>query len=329
MYIPEEVTRIADYIRTMRIRGAGRIARAAAQAMKIAALHHRCSSYEEYIVYIRYVAEMLLSTRPTAVSLPNAVKFILNKVLSSKTLDEAVQTTVRSAEDFIQSSLNAVALIGSIGSRLIEDGDVLLTHCNSSAALAVIKAAHLEGKQIKVYATETRPRFQGLISYENLKKAGVDVTLIVDSAVRYFMKDVDKVIVGADAIAANGAVVNKVGTSLIALAAHEARVRFYVAAETYKFSPATFLGELVVIEERDATEVVPRQLLGRLGRVKVRNPAFDVTPPEYIDAIITEKGLIPPKASILILEEEYGRTLEEELTKLTLDIDDSEYVAVS
>jgi len=300
MYIPEEVTRIADYIRTMRIRGAGRIARAAAQAMKIAALHHRCSSYEEYIAYIRYVAEMLLSTRPTAVSLPNAVKFILNKVLSSKTLDEAVQTTVRSAEDFIQSSLNAVALIGSIGSRLIEDGDVLLTHCNSSAALAVIKAAHLEGKQIKVYATETRPRFQGLISYENLKKAGVDVTLIVDSAVRYFMKDVDKVIVGADAIAANGAVVNKVGTSLIALAAHEARVRFYVVATSHKFSPETIFGELVKIPIVQDTPGA--------GKVDAKSisPLFDVTPPEYIDAIITERGIIAPEAVILLAREMYG-----------------------
>ena len=324
---PAEVVKIAEYIREMKIRGAGRIARAAAHALKLAAIAYKGHDLGEYLEYMERVAQLLKSTRPTAVSLPNAVNYVMMRVKSARTLRDAIATAVRAADEFTSLSLKAVETIGRIGAGLLEDGDVVLTHCNSSAALSVIKTAFKEGKKLRVYATETRPRFQGLISYRELTQAGIPTTLIPDSAVRFFMKEVDKVIVGADAVAANGAVVNKVGTSMIALAAHEARVRFYVAAETYKFSPATVLGELVTIEERDPKEVVPPNVLASSPRLRVRNPAFDVTPPEYIDAIITERGVIPPKAAILVLKEEYGRMLEEELMRITLDIEDSIYPA--
>jgi len=286
------------------------------------------AALREVAVLIRKVH----TVRPTSIMITNFARRLLRRadelLNSGMASGEIAQNLVLEIQRIREDIEKAVHVAATLCARRIEEGETIMTCSYSQTVLEVFQLAKRD-KRFNVIVTESRPGGEGVLLAERLEKAGVDVTLIVDSAVRYFMKDVDKVIVGADAIAANGAVVNKVGTSLIALAAHEARVRFYVAAETYKFSPATFLGELVVIEERDATEVVPRQLLGRLGRVKVRNPAFDVTPPEYIDAIITEKGLIPPKASILILEEEYGRTLEEELTKLTLDIDDSEYVAVS
>ena len=124
------------------------------------------------------------------------------------------------------------------------------------------------------------------------------------------MHEVDQVVIGADTIASNGAVINKIGTSQIALAAHEARVRVFVAAETYKFSPMTVFGELVSIEFRDPTEIVPREWLDDHPNVEVLNPAFDVTPPEYIDALITEIGVIPPQAAILVLMERMGWVLE-------------------
>jgi ribose 1,5-bisphosphate isomerase len=321
--VPAEVYRIADLIKTMRVRGAGRIARTAAYAMKIAALKYPGGELGEFKAYMREAAHVLGSTRPTAVSLHNALRYVLNRVERAQSLEEAVAAAVDAADSFIQSSLTAVRVIGEIGSKLIEDGDTVLTHCNSSAALAVLKTAHSSGKRIRVYATETRPKFQGLLTYRELAGSGVPVTLIPDSAVRFVMREVDKVVVGADTVAANGAVINKVGTSLIALAAHEARVRFYVATETYKFSPATILGELVTIEERAPEEVVPTDLLTRHPNLKVRNPAFDVTPPDYIDAIITERGVIPPKAAAVILLEDYGATLAEELATITLDIEDS------
>jgi ribose 1,5-bisphosphate isomerase len=126
------------------------------------------------------------------------------------------------------------------------------------------------------------------------------------------MNQIDRVIVGADAVSANGAVVNKIGTSLMALAAREARTHFFVAAESYKFSPETMFGELVKIEERDASEIIsPSEVKHR--SITVANPSFDVTPPEYVDLIITEKGIIPPQAAILLLQESLGVITPEEL----------------
>jgi ribose 1,5-bisphosphate isomerase len=169
----------------------------------------------------------------------------------------------------------------------------------------VIITAHQQGKSIKAFATESRPWRQGILTANQLSREGVDTTLIIDSAVRYIMKDMDAVVVGADTIASNGAVINKIGTSQLALAAHEARVPFYVCAETFKFSPRTMLGELVEIEERDSLEII------RPGEVPpsvhVLNPVFDATPPEYIDSIITEIGVVPPYAAYEIIVREFGQ----------------------
>ena len=323
MRLDKEIVSIANDIRDMRVRGAGRIARAAAKALIIAARNYSGANVDEFVRYMWDVATYILSTRPTAVSLPNAVAFVMNPLeeAASRTGDigELRRLVVEKAEEFIRYSNNSIKMIGEIGARRIRDGDVILTHCNSSAAIEVITEAHRQGKRITVYATETRPKFQGHITVSRLRKEGIEVVLIPDSAVRLIMDNVDKVIVGADTVAANGAVVNKIGTSQIALAAHEARVRLFVAAETYKFSPATVLGDEVVIEERAPVEVVSPDILSKLRYSRVRNPAFDVTPAEHIDAIITEKGFIPPQAAILILKEVFGDQIEKyhRLTALT------------
>ncbi|RLE56289.1 MAG: ribose 1,5-bisphosphate isomerase [Thermoprotei archaeon] len=324
--VPSEVLKIADDIRSMRVRGAGRIARAAARALMIAAEKCSISDRNELMKYMEYCSNILLSTRPTAVSLPNAIAYVMYRLKTAyeqgKSTSELIDVVIKAATEFIKYSEEATKKIGEIGAKLIEDGDVVLTHCNSAAAVAVIVQAHREGKRIGVYATETRPKFQGYITTQWLIEAGLRVHLIPDSAVRYFMKKITKVVVGADTVAANGAVINKVGTSLIALAAKEAGVPFYVAAETYKFSPATVTGELVIIEERDPTEVVPEDYLKRNPRITVRNPSFDVTPPEYITAIITEYGVIPPQAAILILREHYGWAIQEKVMKLSKELED-------
>ncbi|HDJ89168.1 MAG TPA: ribose 1,5-bisphosphate isomerase, partial [Thermoprotei archaeon] len=297
MIIPENVLKIAEDIRIMRIRGAGRIARAAAHGLRLAAQKYEGKDREDFIKYMKNVSNLLKKTRPTAVSLPNAVTYVISRLMKSYekglNLEELKEIVINSANEFITYSLHAIKRIGEIGAGRLLDGDIVMTHCNSSAALSVIITACIHGKNIKVYATETRPKYQGYITYKTLSKNGIDVTLIPDAAARYFMKKVDKVIVGADTVASNGAVVNKIGTSLIALAAHEARVNFLVATETYKFSPVTVIGELVEIEERNPLEIVNEEFLKENSLIKVRNPAFDVTPPEYIDAIITEKGVIP------------------------------------
>jgi len=319
MQLPAEVLEIAEGIKTMRIRGAGRIARAAVQALKTVVEKSQAKSPEELVKELDYTARYLLHTRPTAVSLPNGIRFVMYRVKTAfrhgANLEDLKITAIDAANSFIESSKKAIERIGEIGARRIVSGDTILTHCNSSAAISVILTAYKQGKDIKVYATETRPLFQGRITARILAKAGVPVTLIVDSAVRFFMNEIDKVVVGADAVAANGAVVNKIGTSQIALVAREARTRMFVAAGTYKFSPETMIGELVKIEERSPLEVVDEEFLKQNPNVKIRNPSFDVTPPEYIDLIITEKGVIPPQGAVLVLKEEFGWIIGEELVK--------------
>lgn len=307
-----EVKQIAQDIKTMRIRGAGRIARAAARALKITAKSTNARKPDEFMRELDNVSSFLIRTRPTAVSLPNAVRFVMLGAKRAKDadLDTLQKTVISRADEFIRNSKGAVERIGEIGARRISDGDIVLTHCNSACALSIIKTAFKQGKQIEAFVTESRPMRQGFISVRELSKVGIPTTLIVDSAVRYFIRDVDKVVVGADSIAANGAVINKIGTSQIALAAHEARILLFVAAESYKFHPGTLVGRLVEIEERDPNEIVNPK---RFPRVKIRNPVFDVTPPEYIDLIVTERGIIPPSAAYTVIQELFEWKPGEEL----------------
>lgn len=300
-----DVNDIAEKIETMEIRGAGKIARAAARGLKLTAEKSEAETVGEFANELEKASNILLNTRPTAVSLTNSIRYVTGEVKTpSKTesISNLRDKVISRAEEFIEKSERARERIGEIGARRISDGDTIMTHCHSTNALSVIEKAFDQGKNIQVFATEARPRFQGHITVRKLSDKGVSVNMIVDSAARYFMKRVDKVIVGADSIAANGAVVNKIGTSQLALAAHEARVVVFVAAESYKFHPSTLVGELIEIEERDPKEVAdPSEFPG----VNVRNPAFDVTPAEYIDLIITERGIIPPEAAYEILQEQF------------------------
>lgn len=300
----KEVQETAEKIRTMEIRGAGRIAKAAAEAIRDYAAGLEAASIEEFAAGITEVSNYLISTRPTAVSLPNAVK--LSSRYSSDNVENARKEVINNANLFIERADKALGRIGKIGAGRVQDGDVIMTHCNSHAVLSIITTAFEDGKNISVIATESRPRRQGLLTVRHLNGFGIPTTLIVDSAVRYYMKDVDKVIVGADAIAANGALVNKIGTSQLALAAHEARKSFMVAAETFKFSPSTILGIPIEIEERSSEEVVDPSVLEELPHVQVKNPAFDFTPSEYIDMIVTDIGILPPAMAYTVIKEHLG-----------------------
>ena len=304
----DQVKETAQKIRSMEIRGAGRIAIAAAASLRDFALALDVDSVEEFDSEIGRAAGILLDTRPTAVSLSNAIRMVTRYEPSD--VEAARQAIIANADSFIDSSQKAVERIGKIGSRRVSDGDTILTHCNSLAALSVISTAHRSGKKIRVIATESRPRYQGITTIGMLEELGIPTELIVDSAVRSVMNDVDLVVVGADVITASGSLVNKIGTAQIALCAHEARTSFMVAAETYKFSPRTILGEMVTIEERGAEEVLPG--ISKYKCIRVRNPAFDVTPHSYIDVICTEVGAIPPEMSYLIIKERLGWELEEE-----------------
>ncbi|MDD1659677.1 MAG: ribose 1,5-bisphosphate isomerase [Methanomicrobiales archaeon] len=305
------VTETAEKIKRMEIRGAGRIARAAVEALVSQADSLAARDLPTYRKGMEETAAALLATRPTAVSLPNAIHLVLQAMEDAATVAEAREAVKERGEAFLRSSAEAVHRIGEIGAHHIRDGDTVLTHCNSEAALACILEAHRLGREMEVFATEVRPGNQGLLTLRTLSGAGISTHYIVDSAVRHFMNRVDRVFVGADAVTVNGAVVNKIGTSQVALAAHEARATFIVAAETYKFAPRTILGELIEIEERDPGEVLSPAEASSLPNVRVHNPVFDVTPAAYVDLIVTEKGAIPPALAYLIIRDYLGWSLEE------------------
>ncbi|RLE72249.1 MAG: initiation factor 2B [Thermoprotei archaeon] len=267
-------------------------------------------NFEELSANLAIVVPLLFKARPTSAMLLNSIKtFVSEVVKASETGDinyvkQHIDAEVRKIE---RNILHLAELTAKIASHRINNGDTILTNSYSTVVLKAFKFAYQEGKRFEVYVTESRPGSEGLILAAELAKMGLKTTVFVDSAVRYMIKDVDNVFLSSEAIAANGALINKVGSSLIALAANEARVRVFALAPTLKFSPETLLGELVVLAEGEPSTVLPEKLREEFGdRIKVRVPLFDVTPPEYIDAIITEKGLIAPQAVVMILKEIYG-----------------------
>jgi len=299
----------AEKLKSMEIRGAGKIARTAAAQLRDYSERQNTGDILQFNDKMKIAAELLVSTRPTAVSLPNAIRAVMR--YDGETVADAKADINIRANDFIENSENAIRHIGEIGAKRVRDGDTIMTHCNSSAAISIIATAHKQGKNIRVIVTESRPRWQGHLTIKQLDDEGIRTSLIVDSAVRYFMKDIDIVVMGADAVTVNGSVINKIGTSQLALCAHEARKNVIIAAETYKFSPRSLLGELVEIEERSSSEVIPNEKLKGYTHVSVRNPAFDVTPREYIDIICTEVGAIPPEMAYIIIKEHLGYSLDD------------------
>jgi ribose 1,5-bisphosphate isomerase len=224
----------------------------------------------------------------------NAVRWIISQVenAGSEEVGALAEVVVSSSSRFLKDLEASKECIAEIGAKRIRDGMVVFTHCHSSTVTNILRKAKEDGKEFEVVCTETRPVFQGRITAKELLSFGIKTTFIVDSAARSFMRNVDLVIVGADAITSEGNVVNKIGTGTIALLAHEARKPFYVVAELLKFDPATVCGEYSQIEERSPKEVwkdAPEKLV-------IRNPAFDVTRRDFIHGVICEEGIIPPHA---------------------------------
>lgn len=293
-----EVDIVAEKIESMKVRGARDIAIAAAEALQ------GVIDAGGKMTELEAAGEKLKVARPSAISLPNAVNYVLYLADGNKALpdDEFKDKTLKEIDDFLKQVTNSVLKIAEIGAEIVKDGDVILTHCNSDTAVSIIKKAWDQGKKISVVATEARPRHQGYITAKQCSEHGIPTTLIIDSAVHWAIKEfgIDKVIVGADTICANGDVINKVGTANIGLCAKESDVDFFVAADSLKFSAQSLMGKTVNIEERDTSEIT------ELAGVTIRNPGFDITEAEYIDAIITEDGVMPPQAAYHLLKEKYG-----------------------
>jgi methylthioribose-1-phosphate isomerase len=317
--IPKEKIwiKISDYltmasaIKDMKLRGAPLIGVAAAYGLALAAFHSKAKTKDDLKKELQESADILLKTRPTAVNLFWAINRVMKKVHESLgTFEDLVEDVVSEAEAMAEEDVEINRKMGKYGATLIDDGDAVLTHCNAGSlatvdygtALGVIRSAIEEGKFVKVISCETRPRLQGakLTCYE-LMHDNIPVTLITDTMVGYVMAQglVDKVVVGADRIVKN-AVLNKIGTYNVAILAKEHDIPFYVAAPISTLDQS-ITSEDAVIEERNPIEVtnIGCERIAPEG-VDVFNPAFDITPLEYVDAVITEKGILYPEISLKI-----------------------------
>jgi ribose 1,5-bisphosphate isomerase len=300
------ITETADKIKRLEIRGATKIAASAVDALTRELLE--ASSPAEAYRVMDEGARVLAEARETEPMLRNGLRYMQTHIPQDWRSDgEAFKATVKtvSAEVLGLFRENQRRIL-EIGSRRVRDGDTILTHCHSSAVTSTLIEAHRQGKRFRVIQTETRPKYQGRITARELVEAGIDTTMIVDSAVRYFMKDIDFVVVGSDAMTSLGDIINKIGTSQVALAAYEARVPFYVVSTLLKFDPLTIYGDYEAIEERETREIWDAPPEG----LKLRNPAFDLTRHDYIHGIITEAGIISPQSILEAVQRNYPWMLD-------------------
>jgi methylthioribose-1-phosphate isomerase len=314
---------VADVIETMVVRGAPAIGVSAAYGVALGALGSKAATVAEFAPEFKTTCERLAATRPTAVNLFWAIdrmkRLFAVLLTAGAPLDEIKQKLLAEAHAMYEEDILACKTMGKFGAELLPEKCGVLTHCNAGAlatcgygtALGVIRAAVEQGKQIHVYADETRPFLQGarLTAWE-LMADKIPTTVICDNMAASLMRAgrIQAVVVGADRIAANGDTANKIGTYSVAILAREHGIPFYVAAPWSTIDMATATGEDIPIEERSAAEVTHhggKQLTP--NGVGICNPAFDMTPAKYIAAIITERG---------VLRAPYGESLKQmELSK--------------
>jgi methylthioribose-1-phosphate isomerase len=295
-------------IRSMVVRGAPLIGVVAAFGLALELEKHSLSSREEFVSKANEIKEYLATARPTAVNLRWALEREYEVLHKVDNISDAKEAVIARAVELMNYEEQTSRLIGEYGEKLIDNGDTVLTHCNAGSlatveygtALAPIRFAIKNGKNVKVIATETRPALQGarLTAYE-LMKDGIDVTLISDTMVGYTLSlgMVDKIFVGADRVLNDGHVINKIGTYQIAVLALRHNVPFYSAMPWSSIDMESKLSE-VKIEQRNPLEVetVRGRRIAPKG-IKVFNPAFDITPPELVTAIVTDRGIIYPPYS--------------------------------
>ncbi|MCL5961020.1 MAG: S-methyl-5-thioribose-1-phosphate isomerase [Chloroflexi bacterium] len=299
---------MARAIREMKIRGAPALGVAAAMGVALGLQGSRAQSVRELLDELGQITETLRSTRPTAVNLVWGLERVKGVALeyAPKGVQAIVEAVVREAQLMGEEDEATNRKLGAYGAALIRDGDSVLTHCNAGGlatvtygtALGVIRAAYEQGKRLHVFVDETRPRLQGarLTAWE-LQQLSIPATLITDNMAGYFMRKgrINLVVVGADRIAANGDVANKIGTYSVAVLAKENGIPFYVAAPFSRSEEHLASGDEIPIEERSGEEVtcIEGVRVAPEG-VAVANPAFDVTPSRYVAGIITERGILKP-----------------------------------
>jgi ribose 1,5-bisphosphate isomerase len=276
---------IVKNIKELHIQGAEKIAVAAVEAFSLK-LKETKNKQELESVY-----EELKNLRPTEPALRNALKYCLSNYEQNPDIGNFV----------INFFKDAKKKIAEYGAKKIQDGMIVFTHCHSSTVEAIAIEAKKQGKNFVIYNTETRPRFQGRTTAENLAKAGIPVVHFVDSAARTYLKKADIFLFGCDAVTSEGKLFNKIGTEFIAEFTSQNRIPSYSCTNSWKFDPETVYGFEEVIEERDPAEVWENPPAG----VTIKNPAFEITSPDVLTGIITEIGIFKPEVLVLEIQKYY------------------------
>jgi ribose 1,5-bisphosphate isomerase len=295
-------------IKRLEIQGARNVAIAAIKAIQGLASRSEAPTKKDFIRELTKAKDTLFASRATEPLMRNAIRLVINRVDKSeeKNVKRLVEVVSLASEQFLGDLESSRKRIAEIGAKRIRSNSVVLTHCHSSTVTNLLKRAKYEGKVFEVICTETRPVFQGQVTAKEMLDLGLKTTFIVDSASRFFMNDVDLVLVGADAITSEGNVINKIGTSMVALVAQESRTPFYVVSELLKFDPATVSGDYEKIEERSPNEIWKNAPEGLI----IRNPAFDITRRDFIHGIICEEGMISPHSITEVMHRKYPWVFE-------------------
>ncbi len=303
------VKNIRDDIASLRIRGATRIAVTAMETIK-KVLNEATNSGLRKV--LETTIELLYYSRPTEPAMQNGLRLI-KSVYRSLMEEESDADTIRdvlteTADNYLKMLRNAFNKIIEIGWKRVPDKGIMMTHCHSTTVVEILRKAKEKGKEIKVITSETRPIYQGRKTARELAESGIEVLYIVDSAMRWAAKKYkpDIALIGSDAIGSNGVIVNKIGSKLLALVAKEFDFPLYVTTMLLKLDLKSVLGDYIPMEMRDPKEIWYDAPEG----VTILNPAFETVSPEYIDAIITEAGVIPPSDVLRSFKETYPKIWE-------------------
>ena len=291
----EQLLKDAERIKSLEIQGATNVALNAIDFLSNYAKRLKCPDIESCIDNLYKAREILMDTRPTEPAMKNGLTFLMSKLEKEKKnccledIPDIIEKYKNQYNEMLQKSKNKIAEIGARRFPETEEKFIVMTHCHSTLVTAILIEAIRQKKNFKVINTETQPRLQGRKTAHELLEASIEVIHVVDSAMRWAVRhyQVDIILIGADSITSEGTVLNKIGSRLLALVAHEENIPFYVCSPLLKYNPETNLGILETIEMRDPKEIWENPPKG----IQILNPAFETVSRRYIDGLITEAGI--------------------------------------
>ncbi len=300
MHFNKQFNNIVKDIKSLKIQGATNVAKQSVKAIKTILRHSHAATKYKLIEELKAARKELVKTRPTEPYMRNVLKYILTntEVKDIIALKALLDERIKKVQEHIEKSQETIV---AIGAKKIKNGMTIFTHCHSSIVNNILKQAKKQGKKFQVHVTETRPLFQGRITATELSKAGIPVTIYVDSAARLALKKSDLFLFGADAITSEGKVINKIGTEMFIEFADKYDISSYSCTDSWKYDPKTVFGIEEKIEKRASREVWKNPP----KNVKISNPAFEKVKPELITGIISELGIYKPEMFLEIVTEAY------------------------